>query len=133
MTRTIKALVCRVGEDPRVEECPEDLGAWQKLVDGYIQVVHLDDGVLLVCNEEGQQRRLPFNGFVPGRAPKLPPEFHAVGLPADAPDPGEFGVHVLLGNFALVRYGEGDYEPLVDRDVMMWLPVLLRRMTPSPQ
>lgn len=70
---------------------------------------------------------LPFNGFVPGRAPRL-----SDGTPVftgpNTPPPGEFGQHRLFGTFAIVRVGaEGEFEPLVDRDVMMWLPVLLRR------
>jgi hypothetical protein len=131
MTRTIKAIVCRVGEDARVEEMPVDFKQWQHFVRGCVQEVHLDNGVLLLCNEDGKPMGLPFNGYVPGRAPVPPPDIPVIhGV--EGPPPGEFGAHRLRGNFALVRRGTGgnDYDPLTDLDVVMWLPVLLRRMAP---
>ena len=41
-----------------------ELESLQKLVDGYIEVVHLPGGLVLVCNEEGMLRRLPVHHAV---------------------------------------------------------------------
>ena len=39
---------------PEVREIDNSLKAMQEIVGGYIQAVHLDDSVVLVCNEEGK-------------------------------------------------------------------------------
>lgn len=133
-TKTVKALVCRVGAAPAVEECRDELDAWQQLVGGLMQVVHLDGGVFLICNEEGRLDGSAFNRHVPGRAPKLPewfkPDF-VIG-PADRAPPGELGVHHVHGAFALVRDDAetGDFRSLSEEDVQRWTPVLT---LPQPQ
>ncbi len=33
----------------------------QKIVDGYIELVRLSDGRVMVCNEDGKSRNLPMN------------------------------------------------------------------------
>jgi|TARA_R100000935_G_scaffold10727_2_gene21420 hypothetical protein len=47
--------ITRVGADVSTLE------SMQKLVGGYIEMVHLNDGQVLVCNEEGLLYGLPFN------------------------------------------------------------------------
>jgi hypothetical protein len=126
----IKAILCIVGEAPVVLDVPNTLDHWQELVGGYVQQVHLDDGVHLLSNEDGLAQDLPFNGKVPGRAPRSPMEHVAfiVG-PTNRPEPGQMGVHRLCGNFALVRVGLArDYESVTDVDVARWLPALIARM-----
>lgn len=128
MTAAVKAIVCRVGETPKVEQLEDTLPAWQKLVDGYIEIVHLDDGVYIVCNDEGRFTQ-PFNRLVPGRAANIDEKtFDVIVGPKDRPPPGEFGMHEMFGTFAIVRtnWDNGEFCSLVDRDVTMWLPALIR-------
>lgn len=42
------------GSDFQLEEL-------QKIVGGYIEILYLNDGRLMVCNEEGKLNRLPYN------------------------------------------------------------------------
>lgn len=63
MKQGIKAIVARVGEQPRVEEIIPDLATMQGLVDGYIETVPLIGDLygVMVINEEGKLQNLPFN------------------------------------------------------------------------
>ena len=40
-------------------EIPNDLKALQQAVDGHIETVYLDEGVILIVNDEGKLRGLP--------------------------------------------------------------------------
>ena len=40
---------------------PNTLKALQETVGGYIETVTLDNGVVLICNEEGKLRDMPYN------------------------------------------------------------------------
>lgn len=59
----IKALVLNQSEICSV--CPmridNDLTALQKLVSGYLEVINLADGLVMVVNEEGKLRKMPKN------------------------------------------------------------------------
>ena len=46
---------------PEVKEIDDSLSVMQEIVGGYIQVVHLDDSVVLVCNDEGKLLDFPAN------------------------------------------------------------------------
>lgn len=43
----------------RIKEIPNTLSALQRAVDGRIETVYLDDGVVLIVNKEGKLRGLP--------------------------------------------------------------------------
>jgi hypothetical protein len=73
---------------------PEGLDEWQRLVDGYIEMVTLPDGRVFVVNEEGKLRGLPMNR----RATAL--WYEAV--------PAARGVDVLVGDVVLCAEGEID-------------------------
>ncbi len=95
MSSKIKALVCRVGAEPVVEEREDVFESWQKLVGGWIEVVRVEGGVFLLCNEEGLLLGLPYNRDV--------------------------ARHHIHGDFALVRDdAEGDFASLTDVDVETW-------------
>ena len=53
MAEQMKILVVEPRKHPRVMEIPNTLGDKQAVVDGLIQPVELDDGAIIVCNEEG--------------------------------------------------------------------------------
>lgn len=54
-----------VGGSPLELTIPRGLEAMQKLVGGYIEMVTLEEGIDLVCNEEGKLQGLPANRDIP--------------------------------------------------------------------
>jgi hypothetical protein len=101
--RKIRVLVCRVGEQPRVEEIEPTLRGMRSIVDGYLQCVPLEDGVDLWCDEEGGPlcKNLPFSRDV-------------------APSSAR-GYHHLHGPFFLTRHDdEGEATSLTDEDIAVW-------------
>lgn len=103
--RKIRVLVCRVGEQPSVEDIEPTLKVMQALVGGYVQVVPLDEGLDLWCNEDGRALGLPFNRRVPVPHDRL---FH----------------HELLGTFFLARREDTEDDvlstSLTDEDIAAW-------------
>lgn len=59
MNNTIKALVFEPNKEGYVHSIENTLRAKQKIVDGLIEVVHIEDGICLICNEEGMLLELP--------------------------------------------------------------------------
>lgn len=66
----IKRPCDQFGEEATI---PNTLKALQETVGGYIETVTLDNGVVLICNEEGAIRQLPYN-FTLGRLHELAPD-----------------------------------------------------------
>lgn len=65
--KTVKALVFRVGEEPKVEMIGDDLASLQALVGRYIECVYpFDKPYVLVCNEEGKLIGLDPNKVIHG-------------------------------------------------------------------
>lgn len=69
----------------------DTLESKQELVEGYIEVVSLGDGIILTLNEDGKNKNLPFNFDMPG-------------------DP-------IVGTAFFARTRGDDYESLTDRDI----------------
>ena len=65
----IKRSCDQFGEEATI---PNTLKALQKAVGGYIETVTLDKGVVLICNEEGKIRDMPYN-FTLGRMVAINP------------------------------------------------------------
>ena len=62
MAKKIKAIVKRPDEQfGHVTWISDSLENLQKTVGGYIETVTLDNGVVLICNEEGKLRDMPYN------------------------------------------------------------------------
>lgn len=62
-----KALfAARVGEPLHLEDIDNTLEAMQEFVGGYIETVTLEDGRVIVCNEEGVILGLPNNHGIAG-------------------------------------------------------------------
>ena len=57
----IKAVVKKPGEACRVKQICNTLKALQKLVGGHIEAVPWVDDMVIICNEEGKLKNLPFN------------------------------------------------------------------------
>lgn len=60
----IRIIACRCGEPAKVEEIDSDLRAMQEFVGGYIEIVRLEPGLGLVCNEEGKFFGMPVNRLI---------------------------------------------------------------------
>jgi len=65
----INVLVFECDKECYIKEIDNTLEAMQSLVDGYIECVtmtSLDDGsdLVLVCNEEGKLKELPYTGLM---------------------------------------------------------------------
>ena len=62
MSKKIKCIVKRPDEQfGHVTWVSDSLENLQKTVGGYIETVTLDNGVVLICNEEGKLRDMPYN------------------------------------------------------------------------
>ena len=62
MSRKIKCIVKRPDEQfGHVTWVSASLENLQKTVGGYIETVMFDNGVVLICNEEGKLRDMPYN------------------------------------------------------------------------
>lgn len=58
----MKVIVVEPGKFARIDEIEASLESYQRVVDGYIQMVYpYDDPVAVVCNEEGKIEGLPLN------------------------------------------------------------------------
>lgn len=62
----ISALIKRPGEPPRHVNISNSLEALQKNVEGYIETVTLASDLVIICNEEGRLRNLPYNCTIDG-------------------------------------------------------------------
>ena len=101
MSKKIKVIVARVGQDPVVEEIDDTLEAMQEIVGGYIECVRLSPTVDMWLNEEGRLTGLPFN--------RLVPDVH--GNQWD-----------ILGNLFLTSHDdEGEITSLSADDLTVWM------------
>lgn len=60
----MKALIIKEGKEPYVRDIENSLQALQQVVGGRIEVLYLDAGTVLICNEEGKILGLPANRAV---------------------------------------------------------------------
>jgi len=60
-SKRIKVISIPVGSDPLVVEIAPTLKAMQDLVGGFIEMVPLDGGIELVCDEEGKLKGKPLH------------------------------------------------------------------------
>ncbi len=86
----IRALRVRPGKMPEIIDIPNILDALQAEVSGYIEVLGLDCGVCLICNEEGKLRGFPANRQVGG--------------------------DIIAGTFLIVGEADGKFCSLSDTD-----------------
>lgn len=104
--------------------------------DPTIQIVTLDDGVEIYCDEDALGKGLLLNRCVPATARPLPSGFtmeNVVGWDPSMAKPGELGEHHIHGSFILCRHDHDKDEPmsLTDEDIAKWLFTLWKK-TPDP-
>lgn len=88
-------IVCEPDRAPYKAEVEENLKSYQKLVGGYIQLIKLKTGLLLICNEEGKLNNLPFNMMIEG--------------------------HKVVGTFVLVRDKGAEFVSVNEFDLKEWI------------
>lgn len=64
--RRIRVIIKHPGQKPYVTNVSDSLGNLQSHVDGYIETVTLASDLVIICNEEGRLRGLPYNCRVCG-------------------------------------------------------------------
>ena len=64
--RKIKVIIKRPGEKPRATWISDRLENLQKTVEGYIETVTVCSDLVIICNEEGRIRDLPYNCTILG-------------------------------------------------------------------
>ena len=57
----MKVIIKRVNQKPEIIEIENTLEDMQKAVGGYIEVVYVHSGCVMLCNEEGRIQKLPYN------------------------------------------------------------------------
>lgn len=60
----MKVLMCEIGELPTVIDIKGNKYEIQKLIDGEMSIVPLDDGIDICFNEAGKRMNLPFNRYL---------------------------------------------------------------------
>lgn len=83
------------GRAPFASEVGSDFKSMQKAVDGLFQPVYMDDGTILVCNEESKLRDMPGNRRV-----------------------GDF---IIAGPFFMVGEGGEDFRSLTDAETEKYM------------
>lgn len=64
--RKIKVIIKRPGEKPYTTWISDRLENLQKTVEGYIETVTVCTDLVIICNEEGRIRNLPYNCTILG-------------------------------------------------------------------
>lgn len=59
--KLIRALLVKPHEKPEEILIENELSYFQKEIEGYIEVIRLEDDAVIICNEEGKLRNLPLN------------------------------------------------------------------------
>lgn len=62
----IRVYIKAPGKEPELKEIENTLESLQQIVGGYIETVTLADNAVIICNEEGRLRDLPFNCHIFG-------------------------------------------------------------------
>lgn len=91
----MKVVVKKVGQIGEIVEVENTLETWQGIVGGYIQTFPITSDMLIICNEEGKMMGLEPNVEI------------VVGQCAE----------LIVGDFAIVKHGNEDFESLDDEQI----------------
>ncbi len=112
---TVKCIVCCIGKSAEIRELSEPWLLAKEVMGGsaMIQIIKLDDGVEVYCDEDGIMKGLQFNRALLAHAKGIDPtkvDF-IVKMSEHAADPGELGIHRIRGNFVLTRNNPSTGKP----------------------
>lgn len=97
----------------------------QAVVGGYIEEHPFSDGAILICNEEGELRKLPLNRVLVARAPEVDGSYDFIFAPDGAAAPGEMGFYNFRGDVFLCRYNtRGDTLSVTDADIAKYSAIM---------
>lgn len=60
----MKIIYKEPGKPAVYKEVPNELEDLQELVDGWVEAHTVEDGLVIICNEEGRIRQMPYNCHV---------------------------------------------------------------------
>lgn len=86
-------------EEVEVKEVENTLEELQSEVDGYIETLYLGNGYIIICNEEGKLRQLPFTAVVTNGIKQEP----------------------LVGNILICKVDEENFISLSEEDIKLIL------------
>ena len=99
----MKVIVKRVNQKPELTEIENTLEAMQRVVGGYIEVVHVRTGCVMICNEEGRMMGLPYN-FNLGNTNIVGDVFFTKPDGAEFTDLDDRGIEMILHFFSRTPY-----------------------------
>lgn len=91
----LKIVYVEPGRAPFVSEVRSDLKSIQKTVGGLIEPLYMDDGTILVCNDEGKLKDMPGNR--------------------------RLGDSIIVGPFFMVGNGGEDFRSLTDAETEKYM------------
>lgn len=102
----IKIIMKRVGQPAQVEDNDGELASMQALVGGFIQAVPLEEGLHLICDDEGK-------------------------LKGYAPNVHFYNDDIICGDFLLSRVDdEGEAISVTEADIAKYVPKLNAGLIP---
>ncbi len=127
-----KILVCRIGEDPKVEDVDGVFQWTSTLLDhAFIETVtiRVDKEAVTMFHAEDIGNSLKFNRNVPSRCPYIPEDTDFVidtrkGPPESYAKPGEMGYFEVRGHFVLTKIVNGGHRSLSDRAIKTFSALL---------
>lgn len=132
----VRVIVCRVGLPPTVQQLAADehgdhLPAMQAIVGGHIELLALEGGLDLWCNEDALGLQLPLNVIIPALAPEVPAGVELLTLGDELARPGELGAWRIHGDFFVARSRGDDVADVTDEDIAAWTAAWLRSQRPQ--
>ena len=108
MEKKITCVIVPVGHPAHRAEVVPKLKELQRLVDGYIEIISLNDDFLLICDEEAKLNGKPGNRHVGG--------------------------DIIAGQFVIVKAGStNDFESLSDEEAQHMIQLFKDPETISPE
>jgi len=98
----------------------------QAIVGGHVELLSLESGLDLWCNEDALGLQLPLNAIIAARAPEVPAGVELIELGDDLARPGEMGEWRIHGDFFVARNRGDDVADVTDGDIAAWTAAWLR-------
>jgi hypothetical protein len=101
----IKVILVEPDKEPSVIEIKHSLKTFQDIVEGYIDILEIDENVDIILNDEGKLLGLPFNRFIFGDNDIVAGTFIIVGNnKGETISLNESQIKKCLDNFSLQKH-----------------------------